>query len=95
MAAYIIAIVTVTKPDTYEKYRALAGPAVAKHGGRFLARGGRYEVLEGNFPGSRVVVVEFESFEKAKTFYDSPEYLAAREQRRGAAEFNLLVVDGV
>ena len=94
MPAYVIAMMTVTNPEAYEGYRALAGPAVAKHGGRFLARGGRYEVLEGNFPGSRVVVVEFESFEKAKTFYDSPEYRAAREQRHGAAAFNLLVVDG-
>ena len=40
------------------------------------------------------MVLEFENYEKAKTFYDSPEYLAAREQRRGAAEFNLLIVDG-
>ena len=94
MAAYIIAIVTVTKPDVYEGYRALAGPAVAKHGGCFLARGGKHEVLEGSFPGSRVVILEFESFEKAKTFYDSPEYRAAREKRVGAATFNLLVVEG-
>ncbi len=51
MPAYIIAVVTVTKPDVYEGYRALAGAAVAKHGGRFLARGGKHEVLEGSFPG--------------------------------------------
>jgi len=94
MPAYIIAVVTVTKPDVYEGYRALAGAAVAKHGGRFLARGGKHEVLEGAFPGKRVVILEFASFDKAKTFYDSPEYLAAREQRRGAADFNLLIVDG-
>ena len=94
MPAYIIALVTVTKPEAYEGYRALAGAAVAKHGGRFLARGGRHEVMEGTFPGSRVVILEFGSFDKAKTFYDSPEYLAAREQRRGAADFNLLIVEG-
>ena len=95
MPAYIIAMMTVTNPEAYDGYRALAAPAVATHGGRFLVRGGRHEVLEGGFPGSRVVVVEFESFEKAKAFYDSPEYRAAREQRRGAtAEFSLLVADG-
>ncbi len=94
MPAYVIAMMTVTNPEAYEGYRGLAGPAVAKHGGRFLARGGRHEVLEGSFPGSRVVVLEFESFEKARTFYDSPEYRAAREKRHGAAAFNLLVVDG-
>ena len=68
MPAYIIAMMTVTKPDAYEGYRALAGAAVAKHGGRFLARGGKHEVLEGAFPGKRVVILEFESFEKAKDF---------------------------
>jgi uncharacterized protein (DUF1330 family) len=95
MPAYIISMMTVTNSEAYDGYRALAAPAVAKHGGRFLARGGKYEVLEGGFPGSRVVVVEFETFDKAKAFYDSPEYRAAREKRLGAtAAFNLLVVDG-
>ena len=94
MPAYIIAMMTVTKPDAYEGYRTLAGAAVARHGGRFLARGGKHEVLEGAFPGKRVVILEFENYAKAKAFYDSPEYLPAREQRRGAAEFNLLIVDG-
>jgi uncharacterized protein (DUF1330 family) len=93
--AYIIANMTVTKPEVYEGYRALAAPAVAKHGGRFLARGGKHEVLEGAFPGKRVVILEFPSFEQAKVFYDSVEYLAAREKRRGAADFNMLIVDGV
>jgi uncharacterized protein (DUF1330 family) len=95
MPAYIIAMMTVTNPEAYDGYRALAAPAVAKHGGRFIVRGGKNEVLEGNFPGSRVVVVEFESLENAKAFYNSPEYRAAREKRIGAAEFNLLVVEGV
>lgn len=94
MPAYVIAMMTVTKPEAYEGYRTLAATAIAKHGGRYLARGGRYEVLEGSFPGSRMVVVEFESFEKAKAFYDSPEYRAAREQRHGAAAFNLLILEG-
>jgi uncharacterized protein (DUF1330 family) len=88
-------MMSVHKPEAYEAYRALAAPAIAKHGGRFLARGGKHEVLEGRFPGSRVVVVEFENYDKARAFYDSPEYRAAREQRLGAtSEFNLLVVDG-
>ena len=94
MPAYIIAMMTVTKPDAYEGYRTLAGAAVAKHGGRFLVRGGKREVIEGAFPGSRVAVLEFETLEKAKVFYDSPEYRAAREQRASAADFNLLIVDG-
>lgn len=95
MPAYVISMMTISNPESYEGYRTLAGPAVAKHGGRFLARGGKHEVLEGGFPGSRVVVVEFESYDRAKSFYDSPEYRVAREQRRGATSvFNLLVVEG-
>jgi len=95
MPAYLVAMMTVTDPQAYEGYRTLAAAAIAKHGGRFVARGGKYAVLEGSFPGSRVVIAEFESLEKAKRFYDSPEYLAAREQRRGATSvFNLLVVEG-
>jgi uncharacterized protein (DUF1330 family) len=95
MPAYLVAMMTVTDPQAYEGYRSLAAAAIAKHGGRLLARGGKHEVPEGSFPGSRVVIVEFESFDKAKRFYDSPEYLAAREQRRGATSvFSLLIVEG-
>ena len=71
MPAYIIANMTVTKPEAYEGYRALAAPAVAKHGGRFLVRGGKNEVLEGAFPASRVVVVEFETYEGANHAFDN------------------------
>jgi uncharacterized protein (DUF1330 family) len=52
------------------------------------------EVLEGGFPGARIVLVEFESVERAKRFYDSPEYRAAREKRLGAADFHMLLVEG-
>ena len=58
MPAYIVAVVNITNPEAYDEYRKLAGPAAQKYGGRFLARGGRSEVLEGSFPGARVVVVE-------------------------------------
>jgi uncharacterized protein (DUF1330 family) len=95
MSAYIIAIGNVKNPEAYEGYRALAGPAVAKYGGRFLARGGKHEILEGSVLGGRVVIVEFESLAKAKEFYDSPEYQAAREKRRDAADLNLVLVEGV
>jgi uncharacterized protein (DUF1330 family) len=94
MAAYVVAIVNVTNPSAYEEYKRLASAANQKYGGRFLARGGRSEVLEGSFPGSRVVVVEFENFDKAKECYYSLDYQAARDKRLGAADFNLVVVEG-
>ncbi len=94
MPAYIVAIVNVTDPAAYDEYRLLAGTAMQRYGGRFLARGGKSEVLEGSFPGSRVVVVEYESLEQARRFYHSPEYQAARSKRLGAADFNMIVIDG-
>jgi uncharacterized protein (DUF1330 family) len=93
-AAYVIAMVDVTDPEKFKGYAAGAGPAVQQYGGRYLARGGPFEVLEGSFPGKRFVVVEFESVEKAKTFYHSPEYQAARQHRLGGANFNMVVVEG-
>jgi uncharacterized protein (DUF1330 family) len=94
MAAYMVVSITVSKPEMFEEYRKLAGPAVAQYGGRFLVRGGPRTVLEGSFDGNRLVLVEFPSTEIAKTFYHSPEYQAAREKRVGAADFNMVLVEG-
>jgi len=94
MPAYLVAIINVTNSDAYAEYAKLAGPANQKYGGRFLARGGKSEVLEGSIAGSRIVVAEFESFDQAKKFYHSPEYQAARQKRLGAADFSMVLVDG-
>jgi len=95
MVAYIIAEADITDPAKYEGYKQLTPRAIAAHGGRFVVRGGRTETLEGDWHPKRVVVIEFPSYEHAKTFYDSPEYLAARKAREGAATLDLIVVDGV
>jgi uncharacterized protein (DUF1330 family) len=94
MPAYIVAIGDVKNPEAYEEYRKLAGPAVRQYDGRFLARGGKCEVLEGSFPGARVVIVEFPSVERVKEFFNSPEYQAARQKRLAVADMNLIVVEG-
>jgi uncharacterized protein (DUF1330 family) len=94
MPAYLIAAVNVTNPDAYAEYGKLAAPLVQRHGGRYLARGGKLEVLEGSWPYARVVVVEFESLDRARAFHRSAEYQAAREKRLGAADFNMIVVEG-
>lgn len=95
MPAYIVTAIKVTNPDAYAEYAKLAGAAVAQHGGRYLVRGGKLEVLEGAWPNARVAVVEFASAEKAKAFYRSVEYQAARAKRVGAADFNMIVIEGV
>ena len=94
MPAYIVALVDITNPAAYDEYRKLAGPAMLKYGGKFLARGGRLEVLEGKFAGGRVVVAEYPTIERAKEFYNSPEYTEARAKRAGAADMLMLVVEG-
>ena len=94
MVAYWIARVRVTDPQEYGKYAELAGPAIAKHGGRFLARGGPVVTLEGEeYP--RNVVVEFPSVEAAQTCYNSPEYQEAVAFAKDSADRLLCVVEGV
>lgn len=94
MPAYIIAQVNVKDPQKYQEYAKLAGPANAKYGGRFLVRGGAKHALEGDIPFQRIVVTEFASVEAARKFYTSVEYQAARKHRLGAADFNMVIVEG-
>jgi len=94
MPAYIIAQINITNPDKYAEYAKLAGPANAKYNGRFLVRGGNKHTLEGDIPYQRIVVTEFPDVDSAKRFYNSVEYQAAREKRLGAADFNMVIVEG-
>ena len=94
MKAYWIAHVTVTDPEAYAGYQALAPAAFAAHGARFLARGGVHEVMEG--PSlDRHVVIEFPSLQAAKACYASSEYQAARGRRDGAATAHVVIVEGL
>ena len=95
MSAYIIASVNVTDPDKYKNYMALSPAAIAADGGKFIVRGGNPEILEGDWSRPRVVIIEYPTREAAKAFYDSTLYVAARAEREGAAEFSMIVVDGV
>ncbi|RBW57872.1 MULTISPECIES: DUF1330 domain-containing protein [Ruegeria] len=92
MAALWIAHVTVTDADAYAKYAELAGPAIAKHGGAFIARAARYVQLEGK-ERPRNVVAKFPSVEAAVECYNSPEYQQALDHARGASERELVVVE--
>ena len=94
MAAYWIAHVTVTDAERYKAYQALAPVAFARFGGRFLARGGEADVMEGPAM-ARHVVIEFSDLAAARACYASAEYQAARAARDGAAEVALVIVDGV
>lgn len=87
-----IAHVEVTDAEAYGRYAALAGPAAALHGGKFIARGGRYVTLEGKDRARHVTAV-FPSLEAAEGCYRSPEYQAALDHARGASVRDLVVVE--
>jgi uncharacterized protein (DUF1330 family) len=93
--AYVLVDVFVSDPDAYERYRALSGPAVEAHGGRFVVRGGAAEVLEGDRVPNRLVVLEFPDADTARRWYHSPEYAEARAARAGAATGSFVLVEGV
>ena len=92
MSALWIAHVTVTDEEAYGKYAKLAGPAIAKHGGTFIARGGRYVQLEGTDRASNVVA-RFPSVEAAETCYHSAEYQEALSHARDASDRDLVIVE--
>ena len=92
MSALWIAHVHVTDAEAYGRYAKLAGPAIAAHGGVFLARGSRYVQLEGA-ERTRNVVARFPSLEDAVACYRSAEYQAALEHARNAAERDLVIVE--
>jgi uncharacterized protein (DUF1330 family) len=95
MSAYIVVDCEVTDPVRYEDYKKLAQTAIAKHGGRYLVRGGETKILEGSWKPHRIVVVEFPSANAIKRFYASPEYQAARAKREGAARMSIVAVEGI
>jgi uncharacterized protein (DUF1330 family) len=94
MSAYVIVDIEVTDPAGYEEYKKLAPAAVKFYGGKYLARGGPNETLEGNWHTQRLVILEFESMERAKAWLNSPEYAPARALRHKFARSKMIVVEG-
>jgi uncharacterized protein (DUF1330 family) len=92
MGALWIANVTVTDEEAYGKYAALAGPAIAKHGGEFIARAARFVQLEGR-ERQRNVVAKFPDVDTAVACYHSPEYQEALDFARGASTRELMVIE--
>jgi len=86
--------VTVRNAEAFETYRSRAAKAIAKYGGRYLARGGEVQVLEGVWNPRNIVIVEFQSMEQARAWYQSAEYASALEVHDIALERNLILVDG-
>lgn len=94
-SAYIIADVNVTNPEQYEEYKKWSSAAMQAHSAEVCVRGGKIEVLEGDWAPTRLVIMKFPSVEAAKAFNASPEYGKARTARQGAAIMRMIVVEGV
>jgi uncharacterized protein (DUF1330 family) len=95
MAAYLISDITVRDRAAFEVYRTRAADAIHTYGGRYLARLGEVQVLEGSWNPNMIVIVEFPNFERARVWYHSPEYALALEMHDKALSRNLILVDGV
>ena len=91
---YWIARVNVRDSEAFKKYASRAKLAIEKHGGKYVARGGKFSVLEGKHDFERNVVVEFNSVEKAQECFNSKEYQEAKSYRDGKADFNAIVIEG-
>ncbi len=95
MSAYIIVNIEVTDPVGYAEYKRKAQEAVALYEGKYLARGGKAETLEGEWEVKRLVILEFPSYDRAKAWLNSPEYAPARAMREKFAHSEMIIIEGV
>ena len=95
MPAYVIVEIDIVDPAGYEEYKKLAGATVEKYGGKYVVRGGKNEVLEGHWKPKRIVVLQFESAQRAKDWLNSEQYREPRKMRHRTARTNMILVEGV
>ncbi len=95
MAAYFVVNVRITDQEGYEDYRRHTAATLEPFGGRFIVRGGKSEILEGEWELHRFVMIEFPSIEAAKGWYESPEYQRLKEIRQRTAHTDMILVEGV
>ena len=95
MSAYVISDVEPLDAALIAQYRTLAEASIAQYGGRYVARGGAIDAVEGGWEPKHIVIVEFPSMERAREWYRSPEYAEALKVRRHALNRRLIFVDGV
>src|SRR5579863_7074750 len=94
MAAYVVVNVNTNNPVEYEEYKRMAQEAVAQYGGRYLARGGKTKVLEGDWRPTRLVVLVFDSYERANEWWESEAYAPAKRLRQRLSTTEMVLVDG-
>ena len=95
MAGYIVGqIKEITDVDAFSAYRAAVGPALAKYGGKLVVSSTKIYSGDGGWSPERIVIVEFESVEQARKFYNSAEYQAVIGQRFDSTDSSLIIIDG-
>jgi uncharacterized protein (DUF1330 family) len=95
MSAYVIVEIDVHDLVGYEEYKKRAGATVHAYGGKYIVRGGKTEVLEGDWQPQRIVVLEFDSMERAKEWLTCEEYREPRKMRHRTARTNMILVEGI
>jgi uncharacterized protein (DUF1330 family) len=95
VSAYLISDVRVRDPEAFEAYRVRAAASITRYGGRYLARGGTIQILEGCWAPQAIVIVEFDTAAQAAAWYESPEYAEALALREQAPGRDLILVDGL
>jgi len=93
--AYLVADMEILDPEAYEEYRSRVSAVIESYGGKYLARGGPVQVLEGDRSLHRVVIVEFSSLEKLNEFYRSTDYGVLKELRKLTSKSHIFSVEGV
>ena len=91
---YLIVKINIKKAELFQQYPPLSAKAVEKFGGKYLIRGGAFNVVEGEWPAERTTIVEFESFKKAKEFYNSLEYNEAKDVRQKSTDTDFILIEG-
>lgn len=95
MSAYVIVEIDIVDPAGYEEYKKLAGATVEKYGGEYIVRGGAAETLEGDWDPKRIVVLRFDSRQRAKEWLNCEEYHEPRKMRHRTAKTKMILVEGV
>ena len=95
MPAYLVGSVTVEDDEGFAEYAKRVPESIERYGGTYRARGGSVEVLEGSWAPTRLVILEFDSLEQAKRWYESEEYQALAAIRQRCAATDLVLVEGL
>jgi len=95
MSAYVVVDLEIINHEEFETYKQLVPATIEKYGGRYLARGGKVETLDGGWYPKRFVLLQFSSVDQAKAWFDSPEYSEPKALRERCAQSRIIVVEGV